>query len=82
MQSRRRLLRSAAGPKPVCLLALGLSVGQLVSLLWLTEELRSTEELALRCQEQKQAKGPLAKNQSGHATLPQLPITADIPNGH
>lgn len=50
------------------MLALGLTAGQLVSLLWLTEELRSTEELALRCREQKQAEGPLAKTNLG--TLP------------
>lgn len=52
----------------MCVLALGLTAGQLVSLLWLTEELRSTEELALRCREQKQAEGPLAKTNLG--TLP------------
>lgn len=68
MQSQRRLLRSAAGPKPVCVLALGLTAGQLVSLLWLIEELRSTKKLALRCREQKQAEGPLAKTNLG--TLP------------
>jgi hypothetical protein len=50
-QSPRRRRRSAAGPEPACLLALGPTASQPVSLLWRTEELRFTEEPALRCPE-------------------------------
>lgn len=41
--------RSAAGPEPACVLALGPTARQPVSLLWRTEELHFTEEPALRC---------------------------------
>lgn len=45
----RRRRRSAAGPESACVLALGPTASQPVSLLWRSEEPRFTEEPALRC---------------------------------